>query len=108
MKAHDIFPMMTPPSATKTNATDFSLTIDAVCLLHRYMFEHAVIASNDAHFIQLALHMREHGRRVTGIGTEHAKDDLVKVYDRFIDIASLRNAGDASESTGQKTYIAAE
>lgn len=57
-------PMLTPPSATKANASDFALTIDAVVLLHRNLFDHAIIVSKDKDFIQLQIHIRENGKYV--------------------------------------------
>ena len=64
MADYRIMPMLTPPSAKKANASDFALTIDAVSLLHRELFDHAVIASSDTDFIQLTMHIREYGRGV--------------------------------------------
>ena len=59
---HHLMPMLTPPSASKENASDFALTIDAVSLLHRGLYDHAVVATSDADFTQLAIHIREHGK----------------------------------------------
>ena len=59
-----MMPMLTPPSASKPNATDFALTIDAVALLHRNLYDHAIIVSRDKDFIQLEIHIREHGKSV--------------------------------------------
>ncbi len=64
MMEHQLVPMLTPPSATKPNASDFALTIDAVALLHRNLFDHAIIVSKDADFIQLEIHIREYGKGV--------------------------------------------
>ena len=83
MADHYILPMLTPPSANKENASDFALTIDAVSLLHRDQFDHAVIASSDADFIQLAIHIREHGKGVCGIGRNKAPDGLRNAFDDY-------------------------
>lgn len=74
MAEHQIVPMYTPPSASKKNASDFALTIDAVSLLHRDMFDHAVIVSDDADFTQLEIHIRENNKHAERIGKESASD----------------------------------
>lgn len=83
MKDHHIVPMQTPPGAAKENASDFALTIDAVSLLHRGQFDHAVIASSDADFMQLAIHIREHGKGIDGLGESKATKPLQSAFDTF-------------------------
>jgi NYN domain len=83
MAEHHIMPMQTPPGASKENASDFALTIDAVSLLHRNLFDHAVIASSDADFMQLAIHIREHGKGIDGLGESKATKPLQSAFDRF-------------------------
>lgn len=83
MKDHHIVPMQTPPGASKENASDFALTIDAVSLLHRGLFDHAVIASSDADFMQLAIHIREHGKGIDGLGESKATKPLQSAFDTF-------------------------
>ena len=83
MKDHHIMPMQTPPGAAKENASDFALTIDVVALLHRGLFDHAVIASSDADFTQLVVHIREYGKGVDGLGEAKATKSLQSAFDRF-------------------------
>jgi hypothetical protein len=83
MKDHHIVPMQTPPGAAKENASDFALTIDAVSLLHRGLFDHAVIASSDADFMQLAIHIRECGKGIDGLGESKATKPLQSAFDTF-------------------------
>lgn len=83
MKDHHIVPMQTPPGASKENASDFALTIDAVSLLHRGLFDHAVIASSDADFMQLAVHIREQGKGIDGLGESKATKPLQSAFDKF-------------------------
>lgn len=83
MKDHHIVPMQTPPGAAKENASDFALTIDAVSLLHRGLFDHAVIASSDADFMQLAIHIREQGKGIDGLGESKATKPLQSAFDKF-------------------------
>ena len=88
MAEHHIMPMQTPPGASKENASDFALTIDAVSLLHRGLFDHAVVASSDADFIQLATHIRECGKGIDGIGESKATKILQSAFDKFTIIAA--------------------
>lgn len=83
IKDHHIVPMQTPPGAAKENASDFALTIDAVALLHRGLFDHAVIASSDADFMQLAIHIREQGKGIDGLGESKATKPLQSAFDTF-------------------------
>ncbi|HLF21460.1 MAG TPA: NYN domain-containing protein [Aestuariivirga sp.] len=88
MAEYHIMPMLTPPGASKENASDFALTIDAVSLLHRNMFDHAVIASSDADFIQLAMHIRENGKGIDGIGEPKATKPLQRAFDEYHIVAA--------------------
>ena len=83
MAEHHIMPMQTPPGASKENASDFALTIDVVSLLHRGLFDHAVIASSDADFMQLAIHVREQGKGIDGLGESKATKPLQSAFDHF-------------------------
>ena len=83
MAEHHIMPMQTPPGASKENASDFALTIDVVSLLHRGLFDHAVIASSDADFMQLATHIREQGKGIDGLGEGKAPKLLQSAFDHF-------------------------
>lgn len=83
LKDHHIVPMQTPPGASKENASDFALTIDVVSLLHRGLFDHAVIASSDADFMQLAIHIREQGKGIDGLGESKATKPLQSAFDKF-------------------------
>ena len=83
MAEHHIMPRQTPPGASKENASDFALTIDVVSLLHRGLFDHAVIASSDADFTQLATHIRESGKGIDGMGESKAPKSLQSAFDKF-------------------------
>jgi uncharacterized LabA/DUF88 family protein len=84
---HFITPVCTPPSANKENASDFALMIDAISLLHSGRFDNAVIATSDSDFIQLALHIREFGKGIDGIGSSRATKALRSSFDGFHELA---------------------
>ncbi|MFT3986635.1 NYN domain-containing protein [Aestuariivirga sp.] len=82
IKAHHMVPMQTPQHL-KENASDFALTIDAVALLHGDRFDHAVIASSDADFSLLAIHLRQHGKAITGVGENKTDQSFRNSFDDF-------------------------
>jgi NYN domain len=88
MKAHAIVAMPTPAAASKKNASDFALTIDAVKALHETRFDHALLVSMDGDFLQLVLHLKAHGARVTGAGGAKAAAALRKVCDGWITLTA--------------------
>ena len=96
MKDHHIVPMQTPPGASKENASDFALTIDVVSLLHRGLFDHAVIASSDADFMQLAIHIREQGKGIDGMGESKATKPLQSAFDKFTIVPAVAESGTSS------------
>lgn len=65
------------------NSADIFLTIDAMDLLHQGIVEVFVLATADTDFARLARRVREGGKRVVGVGTEHAGAALVQSCDRF-------------------------
>ena len=55
------------PSKGK-NASDIALAVDAVEILHTQRPDWFAIASSDADFTPLVMHLREHGAKVYGFG----------------------------------------
>ena len=47
------------------------------------MFDHAVIVSSDGDFTQLAIHIRENGRGIDGIGEDKSTEFLQSAFDKF-------------------------
>ncbi|MCA1814666.1 MAG: NYN domain-containing protein [Halobacteriales archaeon] len=65
------------------NSADIFLTIDAMDLLHQDVVHVFVLATADTDFARLARRLRENGKRVVGVGAEHAGAALVQSCDRF-------------------------
>ena len=84
MKEFGIRAMPTPAAALKQNASDFSMTIDAVHTLHSMHYDHALIVSRDGDFVQLVLHIKEHGAEVTCAGAKQTSTNLRKHCDQWI------------------------
>lgn len=80
---HALTPVHVPPAATKKNATDMKLVIEAMDLLHRGQVEGFCIASSDSDFTTLASRIREDGTAVYGFGEQKASTGWVRACDRF-------------------------
>ena len=76
-------PVHIPPAATRKNATDMKLAIEAMDLLHRGQLEGFCIASSDSDFTTLASRIREDGVSVYGFGEQKASVAYVRSCDRF-------------------------
>jgi len=94
-------PVHVPPAATRKNATDMKLAIEAMDLLHRGQVEGFCIASSDSDFTTLASRIREDGLLVYGFGAEKASKGYVNSCDRFFycDVL-LREATQPAEVVG--------
>lgn len=66
------------------NAADMALTIDAVELLHKEIYDMFVIASSDSDYTPLAIHLRESGAYVVGIGEKKTPESFQHSCDEFI------------------------
>ena len=89
---HHIVSMLTLNSAEKSNSSDFALTIDAVSLLHRNMYDCGVLAASDADFLQLAVHIREHGKTFHGIGDNNPTESFKSAFTSFTDLSGAKPA----------------
>jgi uncharacterized LabA/DUF88 family protein len=69
---------------TGKNATDSTMIIDALDILHRRSVEGFCIVSSDSDFTRLATRIREDGLFVLGIGEVKTPNSFVKACDAFI------------------------
>jgi len=65
------------------NATDMALVIDAMCLLQRGIYDAFAIVSSDSDYTPLAIHMRESGVYVIGVGEEKTPEAFRCSCDEF-------------------------
>ncbi len=80
--------------ASGKNSTDIALAVDAIDLVLAERPGVVVIVSSDSDFAPLVIRLREKGCRVCGIGqVGKTGDEVVRVYDEFIDIAHRKKAG---------------
>jgi uncharacterized LabA/DUF88 family protein len=87
---HAIQPVQQFSYTAGKNATDSSLIIDAMDLLHSGRFEGFCLVSSDSDFTRLATRIRESGPAVYGFGEAKTPEPFVSACDRFIFTEILR------------------
>ena len=75
--------------AVGKNATDMSLTIDAMDVLYQRQATIFAIVSGDSDFTPLAVKLRERGVYVIGLGKEQASASFRSACNEFVDLNSL-------------------
>lgn len=75
---------------TGKNATDSSLIIDAMDLLHSGHLDGVCLVSSDSDFTRLATHIREAGLVVYGFGERKTPQPFVAACDKFVYTEILR------------------
>ena len=83
------------------NATDITLVIDAMDLMHTGRFDGFVLVSSDSDFARLASRLREQGLQVYGIGKTNTPEAFRKACKRFIFIENLLGNGDEPPEGGK-------
>ena len=71
------------------NATDMALVIDTIELLHREIYDAFVIVASDSDYTPLAIHLREQGVHVVGVGEKKTPEAFCKSCDEFIYLENL-------------------
>ena len=78
--------------ATGKNATDMSLTIDAMDVLHGGKAEVFALVSNDSDFTPLAIRLREGGMNVIGLGGGQVSNSFRAACSEFIELTAQEGA----------------
>lgn len=81
---HAIQPTHQFPYTTGKNATDITMVIDAMDLLHADRFDGFCLVSSDSDFTRLAARIREQGVDVYGIGQAKTPESFRQACTRFI------------------------
>lgn len=97
---HSIQPIQQFRNTVGKNATDSTLIIDAMDLLHAKKFDGFCIVSSDSDFTRLATRIREDGLVVFGFGEKHTPKSFVAACDRFIFTEILRGQPDGAGRRG--------
>lgn len=102
---HSIQPMQQFANTSGKGATDASLIIDAMDLLHAGNLDGFCLVSSDSDYTRLASRIREQGLVVYGLGEAHTPKALVRACNVFI---YLGNLGDkpTPKQTGTKQPFA--
>lgn len=83
---YSLRPMQQTDFATGKNATDMSLTIDAMDVLYGGKAEIFALVSNDSDFTPLAVRLREGGMNVIGLGGAQVSNSFRSACSEFIDL----------------------
>jgi|SRR5450432_2401007 hypothetical protein len=89
LKEHSIRAMVNATAGK--NCTDIALAVDAVQLCAHDCPEVVVIVGSDSDFAPLAIHLRELGCRVEGVGQEGKTGaESYRAYDDFVELPGVR------------------
>jgi hypothetical protein len=88
--AHAIVPQQQYAYVAGKNASDITLVIDAMDMLHSGWFDGFCLVSSDSDFTRLAQRIRERGLDVYGFGAKKTPESFVKACRRFIYIENLQ------------------
>lgn len=85
-------------SGTGKNATDLLLTVEAMALAYGGQADTLVIVSSDRDFTHLAVHLREKGLRVVGMGEAKASEGFRKSCTTFVVLGQLPMTADGANA----------
>ncbi|MEZ2332292.1 NYN domain-containing protein [Mesorhizobium sp. RCC_202] len=103
LSKHAIIPQQQFAYITGKNASDITLVIDAMDLLHSGRFDGFCLVSSDSDFTRLAARIREQGVDVFGFGEQKTPESFRQACRRFVYtenlLHGLGNAQDAAPAT---------
>ncbi len=100
---YGLVPHHSPANTVGKNASDISLVIDAMDILHTGRFDGFVLVSSDSDFTRLASRVREQGLDVYGIGQKKTPDAFRKACKRFIFLENI--AATAAAAPGAREVV---
>ena len=89
------------------NATDMALVIDTIELMHEDIYDAFVIVASDSDYTPLAIHLREKGVYVIGVGEKKTPESFRKSCDEFIYLENLKVPA-AVPAVSEKTQAASK
>jgi len=99
---HAIIPQQQFAYTTGKNASDITLVIDAMDLLHSGRFDGFCLVSSDSDFTRLAARIREQGVDVFGFGEQKTPESFRQACRRFVYTENLLPSAAANESDAAK------
>ncbi|GLS28673.1 OST-HTH/LOTUS domain-containing protein [Mesorhizobium albiziae] len=94
---HAIIPQQQFAYTSGKNASDITLVIDAMDLLHSGRFDGFCLVSSDSDFTRLASRIREHGIDVFGFGEQKTPESFRQACRRFIYTENLLQAASGGQ-----------
>ena len=104
---HAIIPQQQFAYTTGKNASDITLVIDAMDLLHSGRFDGFCLVSSDSDFTRLAARIREQGVDVFGFGEHKTPESFRQACRRFVYIENLFPTGLEQPGCGLGSEVAA-
>ncbi len=98
LSKHAIIPQQQFAYTTGKNASDITLVIDAMDLLHSGRFDGFCLVSSDSDFTRLAARIREEGVDVFGFGEQKTPESFRQACRRFIYTENLLAEVQAADS----------
>src|SRR5687768_6180961 len=100
LSKHAIIPQQQFAYTTGKNASDITLVIDAMDLLHSGRFDGFCLVSSDSDFTRLASRIREQGVDVFGFGERRTPESFRQACRRFVYTENLLPTAAANAETG--------
>jgi uncharacterized LabA/DUF88 family protein len=97
LSKHAIIPQQQFAYTTGKNASDITLVIDAMDLLHSGRFDGFCLVSSDSDFTRLAARIREQGIDVFGFGEQKTPESFRQACRRFVYTENLLASAPANE-----------
>ncbi len=101
LSRHAIIPQQQFAYTTGKNASDITLVIDAMDLLHSGRFDGFCLVSSDSDFTRLAARIREQGVDVYGFGESKTPESFRQACRRFIYTENLLAGATANEESAK-------
>jgi len=98
LQQHAIIPQQQFAYTTGKNASDITLVIDAMDLLHSGRFDGFCLVSSDSDFTRLAARIREEGVDVYGFGEQKTPESFRQACRRFVYTENLVPVAIAAQS----------
>ena len=102
LSKHAIIPQQQFAYTTGKNASDITLVIDAMDLLHSGRFDGFCLVSSDSDFTRLAARIREQGVDVFGFGEQKTPESFRQACRRFVYTENLLSGAANSQDGASK------
>lgn len=86
----------------KKGTSDQQLTIDAMKLLYTNNVDVFYIITSDSDFLPLCLELKEHGKRIVGIGKKQTPISFVKMCHKFLFLETIENLNEQTSLSTRK------